>query len=421
MRSVHCLVVSLFVVAACTSSHGEGITETGNPPVIDLDKVSLVVTRGAAHVVGQPGAVTPGGAEIELTVVGTNQVARGTSRPDGSFDVELEAADGAVVELRAKSGERRSGSVYVTRAGAAVSGEQLSCMQRTNLASQAVGSVLGSADLSCETAADCRQVSDKTVCTDSCGPALVSKSAVAGVEAAVSAVDTDLCASFAADGCKVIALPCTPPPNGRLACVAGKCTIQERAATDCSSCFAHVLSWGRANAQLKNRISYCDGFTRRSGDQISCTGKVPHCGSGAATTLEDVSDALAHPDVQSAFASGEPIGGPVNPGGFGTTLELDDQSLYVQTCGADCPAGIRTLLDVLDRLASAVECTEVPTCPPNARFVENVCLQCGLAGGCLEYAAKCAVVCSDASACSGQPPGQGTCSQRGVCEASGCL
>ena len=282
-------------LCSCNSSHTQGSTETGNPPVIDVDKIALVVSSDGVKIVGEAGAVTPGGATVELQIVGSDQVARGSSKPDGSFEIALGATENAVVEVSAVSASdssQRSSTIYVTRGGATVGtgqGAQLSCMQRSNLASQAIGDALERASDACQTVDDCELIPNGTSCTDSCSDALIAKSAAPDIERTLEAIDRGLCADFAADGCSIIALPCTPMQVVKPACIAGQCQF---------------------------------------------------------------------------------------------------------------------------------EIATEPSCPPNSRFVQDVCTACGAAGGCVS-SSKCAIVCSEPSNCPSDPPGT-TCSSRGICEATQC-
>src|SRR5262245_23396874 len=110
MVSVECSVnaqprlrwLLLLLLGACNSAHIQTSTETGNPPVIDANKISLVVSSDSVRIVGKPGAITPGGADVELAIVGTSETKSAPSNPDGSFDIELEASESAVIEVRAE-------------------------------------------------------------------------------------------------------------------------------------------------------------------------------------------------------------------------------------------------------------------------------------------------------------------------------
>jgi hypothetical protein len=415
-RLVVVVVLAALALCACNVAHNS--TETGNPPVIDLKKISLVVSADGVRIVGQPGAVTPGGADIELQVAGSSEVIRGKSEPDGSFDIALDADANAVVEVSATDGDQRSSSVRVMRGGASVGGDDagtLSCMERSQMASQMLGAAVKADASTCQTAADCVQVSNRTVCTDSCGDLLVSTSEVAAVKDAVNSINDGLCASFAADGCNVIALPCVPPIDGPIACIAGKCGIQTAQNVMCPSCLNRTVEWGPSSGLRSYSVSGCESFSTTMQGAADCTGEVAHCGSGADATIEDLIQALLHPDVEQAMDSMGSFGGPPAPGGMSTRINVDGRPFFVSNCsGPNCtaiPAGISALAQLLDRIATNTVCDQ-PTCPPNAGFFQDVCLSCGPIGGCAETTSGCRVLCSDSSSCN---PGMG-CTSRGICE-----
>ena len=125
------------LLAACSDSHpgdGEGAglgpknsTETGNPPVIELERVALVNDDGALHVVGERRAVVPGGGEIEVERLATGARVTGDVAADGSFDVRVEGSlrDAYQLRARAAAGAKRSEPVFVGRDGATAQADAL--------------------------------------------------------------------------------------------------------------------------------------------------------------------------------------------------------------------------------------------------------------------------------------------------------
>jgi hypothetical protein len=228
LLALACALASLWLIT-CTSTHTENSTETGNPPVIDVDRVALEVGKDSVHIVGEAGAVMPGGASIEITNVRTGQTVKAQAAPDGSFEVEVMATPQDVLALAASAGSKHSQPVYVARGGAWVGdgSSGLSCQQRSQLASQAIGSALVQATSGCRVAEDCIEVPTRSVCTASCGDALVARTERAAVENTLRSVDDGLCKSFEADGCMLLALPCIPPPNGPIVCNTGRCEQRE--------------------------------------------------------------------------------------------------------------------------------------------------------------------------------------------------
>jgi heat shock protein HslJ len=75
---------------ACLSGCGGSSTDTGNPPGIELQGVSIVPTGDGVLVSGGPGSVSPGSAEVEVTNVSTGRTASTVAESDGSFEVSIE-------------------------------------------------------------------------------------------------------------------------------------------------------------------------------------------------------------------------------------------------------------------------------------------------------------------------------------------
>ncbi|HMI91028.1 MAG TPA: hypothetical protein VK509_06670, partial [Polyangiales bacterium] len=126
-------VVPLMLLA-CADSHpdreGSGVvpqdsTETGNPPVIDIARIALVVTRDEVHVTGERGAVTPGGVKVEVENLASGEVESGDVARNGSFDVAVEGSFDDTYLLRAQgaSAVPPSAPVYLYRGGAMVASD----------------------------------------------------------------------------------------------------------------------------------------------------------------------------------------------------------------------------------------------------------------------------------------------------------
>ncbi|MEY2937091.1 MAG: hypothetical protein RL033_7840, partial [Pseudomonadota bacterium] len=84
-------------------------TETGNPPVVDGQKLRLVTNAAGAELIGQPGAV-PGGAEVRLDNRSTGESAETTASADGSFRVLV---PGAALDTYEVTVTYRGGTVTV--------------------------------------------------------------------------------------------------------------------------------------------------------------------------------------------------------------------------------------------------------------------------------------------------------------------
>jgi hypothetical protein len=231
-RSIAGVVVIALSVAlhGCAKKHSpQDSTETGNPPVIDADRVALVVEGDEVHVVGENGAVEPGGATIRVRNLVSDKNANGRAAMDGSFDISApgEAHDGFSVQ--ASNGDAESKVVIVTQGGAvAVDGSDgsLSCEEQTNTAYKQLNAALDAADDTCTDASDCVRVGLGSVCTDGCVGGFVSDAGMSAFGAALSAVEHGLCAGFRKQGCHYDVSGCPIQP-GPVMCLKGHCALDE--------------------------------------------------------------------------------------------------------------------------------------------------------------------------------------------------
>jgi hypothetical protein len=217
-------------LSACSITHEgpqEG-TETGNPPVIDVTRVMLVVGSEKVKIAGAAGAVSPGGSEVKVQCSLTGMIFAARSASDGSFSIDIDASSADIFELRAAdaSGDTSKASpVYVSRGSAAVHGEKLTCMQRGDLARAQMAAVAETADTACVSDYDCMLRETTTICSDACSEIPVSTRGTTQLEQARTAVANGVCRTFEADGCSILALPCVPPIPGGARCIDRRCVL----------------------------------------------------------------------------------------------------------------------------------------------------------------------------------------------------
>lgn len=366
------------IAVGCTQHYKPDVsTETGNPPVIDLDKVALVITSDEVHVTGEPGAVTPPEGEIEVTTVRTEDVVRGPIDDDGSFDVMVDATLDDVFEVRAVNGEARSAAVIVVRGGAEViegDGGGLTCEQQTSLGSAILQSALDAADQSCTTSADCMQYWRSASCISSCFGGYYSEAGLQSIQDAVASIDDGVCASFEDDGCQTFAPPCVGPLPA--ACVDGQCVEDETPNETCDTCNMSTISWrisspGTLPALPSTDVftlSGCNGLTLTN-DGGKCTTTVPQCSDDAETaSIESVLAAMQNRYVAAAFGAGETVGESEELAGYHYELTLNDETFTYRSCGptssAECGQNdpIATLVQELDRIGQQNHCDVQPDC-----------------------------------------------------------
>lgn len=83
-----------------------GSTETGNPPVFQESRLQVAPHGAGLIVIGLPGAVEPGGAEVVVRNVRTREFGpKVKSRPDGSFEALVPGVVGDALEIMPGDGK----------------------------------------------------------------------------------------------------------------------------------------------------------------------------------------------------------------------------------------------------------------------------------------------------------------------------
>lgn len=91
------------------------VTETGNPTAIDAKSIYLRKMDSGVRMVGEKGAVTPGGSRLRIIDLDSlSEPVTITVEKDGSFQVDLEGAMDHVYRLRAIKGDDRSDPVNIS-------------------------------------------------------------------------------------------------------------------------------------------------------------------------------------------------------------------------------------------------------------------------------------------------------------------
>jgi hypothetical protein len=222
------IAAAAIVLQACARTHGpQDSTETGNPPVIDAERVTLMVEHDEVHVVGDKGAVTPGGVTITVRNLVSGKSANSDAAKDGSFDVKAPGSVNDGFRLQASNGVAESKPVFVTQTSA-VQGDgksgALSCEQQTMLSDVQTRAASMTAETTCTQDEDCVEVQTSTVCWDTCEEIAVSKTGKMQVDDFVSSINAGLCSGYEAAGCMTGRRHCPADPLPHpLACVQGQC------------------------------------------------------------------------------------------------------------------------------------------------------------------------------------------------------
>jgi hypothetical protein len=368
----------LVLAAGCTESYRPDVsTETGNPPIIDADKVALVVTRDEVHVQGEPGAVTPPEGEIEVTILRNQELVRGPVQDDGSFDVEVDATLDDVFEVRAVNGDGSSGVIIVVRGGAMVGGGdggfyELSCEQRGAIVDSIVDPLVASSSTSCTVDADCAVIEPQNSCTGGCGRAIVAASDAASIEEARVEANALWCGDDHAS-CATPDIACNRPRAP--ICEEGQCMDGGTLPAECDWCLPSELSWRVTGSGILPGLPSPSGFkltgcntleiTGFQGEQ--CTSTVPQCeAENDGATIAEVITLLENADILEAFERGGTIGYPEDMAGYTYALTLGEQMVTYRSCaggsaGVLCePSAFEELVELLERLPTTEQSCMMP-------------------------------------------------------------
>jgi hypothetical protein len=252
------LLAALGVVApmACVAeSVPDGVTETGNPPVVERDRIAVDLDGDVAKVTGSPGAV-PEGSKVRIENTRSGAAKTATAGDDGSFAVEVPARAGDAIEIEVK-GEGGTLRIAIdVSAGSADAGDgtpELSestnpedsdtdeptppvnpedsgvqggyCGELEAALRLEYGALANDVDKSCTQNSDCVKLSTPLEClTWTCRTQEpVSVAGQAQVDAKLPALDAK-CAEMLAIDCPTGFIPCPAPFPGEVACVEGMCT-----------------------------------------------------------------------------------------------------------------------------------------------------------------------------------------------------
>ena len=376
-----CLVPAL--LAGCSLSRRrerlqpQDSTETGNPPVLDLARIALVIKRDEVHVVGERRAVQPGGVAIEVLRLAANTVARGDVAADGSFDVRVEGGLDESYAVRAvhPDTDEVSEPVIVSRGGASVGGTDggtgpFSCEDLHQEITGRFGAFWPDVDGACETHADCMMVRPAETCpTTLCSAVAVPHAGRRAIEAGFTAIADTLCAQYQSEGCGASDPPLATCASGPSACIEGVCRDCTFASdpgapgcdgTRCDRCAEPELTWSSMGPVIDTAhvIQNCTTYIEIPAVGEQCRTEIPcfdpETPEASAIAIEN---ALGDFELQTALRVGTFFGAE-SPTQQGTQIRVGEGAIIISDTpcnGAvgckDAPASARALLSTLERIA----------------------------------------------------------------------
>jgi hypothetical protein len=209
----------------------ETATETGNPPAIVRQKLSMVENATGVELRGDAGAVTPA-ATVTVTNRTTGERGEAIALGDGSVSVIVAGSlrDGYEVTVSNTAGAQTV-LLFSDGDGKVVESDTLSCQDLNDRAGRRASQTVMGAARTCGTDADCTFVSWHLRCVPDCDNRYdsISSTAADQFNAELRGVENAFCGDFESRNCFVLQLPCTGPTGAdtqtRPACVDGQCTI----------------------------------------------------------------------------------------------------------------------------------------------------------------------------------------------------
>ena len=235
------LVISLCppLLGHCGGALEHG-TETGNPPVVEQQKLHVVLHDSGVEVVGDPGAV-PAGASVAVTNLRTGESVQATAGADGSVNIDVPGTAQDTYDVTVSSGGGTQ-SVQVTAAtpggpvepyrdppggtsSTSLSDADLpgaSCDALETLLGQRIATAFESGSTQCRTDDDCVFAGWGAGCYFQCGGSFLSVNgsilARAAAEQSVAPVCSELQRCI-----RQPASSCPPPLTTRAQCSNGVC------------------------------------------------------------------------------------------------------------------------------------------------------------------------------------------------------
>jgi hypothetical protein len=299
------VVVGSLIAACFSATKPLDSTQTGNPPVIDTERVALRLSSTDLRVIGEPGAVEPGGAKVEVKNLTTGMSFTTEAAADGSFDLAVTGTANDAYSVRAKAGGKTSSPVFVLRGTAAIGDGRdgsLSCEQRNTLAGELLSQTSESADRICTVDADCAAVVARASCyAPGCTYAYVSARGRAEIESVSRDIDANLCADYEADGCSHALPKCMEPATA--VCAMGRCEGSTPAQSEepAPSCNSLALKAGKLlddAIQAADRSCMVDADCMSARVHVSCREECAFAAGVSRSGLDTLDAALSRIEAQ---------------------------------------------------------------------------------------------------------------------------
>jgi hypothetical protein len=178
----------------CGGDVMEDGTESGNPPVVTEQKLTLVATDAGVSVVGSVGAASPATATVRVMNVTTGEIKDGVVASDGSFEVSIAGSLQDSYSVMIISGENTT-TVLLTSNGQNATGDAAACTETEAALDQRLADSFATAQTACTVDADCVEVgwATRTGCYGGCAASFVASSDADAAATRADQATADLC------------------------------------------------------------------------------------------------------------------------------------------------------------------------------------------------------------------------------------
>jgi hypothetical protein len=221
-------------------------TETGNPPVVEQQKLHVVLHDDGVEVVGEAGAVSPG-ASVTVTNTRSADHADAIARADGSLSVSVPgtladeyeltvASAGGSQTVRVTASASDAASSTTASADAHLSDAELasaSCDALGATLEQRVSTAFASADSRCTTDEDCKYREWSVACYNDCGSSILPPDGFSRVAEQLDTSLQPLCTELGKRCSPVQNLHDCRSPDALPQCLEGSCRALDLSSYSC--------------------------------------------------------------------------------------------------------------------------------------------------------------------------------------------
>jgi hypothetical protein len=304
-------------------------TETGNPPVVEQQKLHVLLRDTGVEVVGDAGAISPG-ASVRVTNRTTGESAEASARADGSVNVvvpgslqdeyEVTVSNGSgsqtvLVRAQTSGGSVDAGSGPPGDTADAAAGPPGACTSLRETLATRVSAKFANMDKTCQRDEDCVFMSTDSSCYASCESVLGSLSGSnARASAAVLLDIAPLCNEFDSLHCETPRLTC---PSGYPTVVCNG-TCAEVDALSCDELTARAAVRRTTVVNDASRTCSRDADCALAQADIRCVASCGNFQSVASSALEGLRRSIAGTEghycsTMEARACPGPIALPCEP------------------------------------------------------------------------------------------------------------